>query len=223
VGDYSIHIRNLPLRKQVFDAGGKKRAETLYEYDNYDPDAFHAALTDRPNVSGHDGSFSTGRFMRGNVTKIFRTLLNNNGDATGWIDNYAQYDIAGNVVKAIVSNGNATQFDFRDNFGSPGDPAVQSSENPTNNAPGELGGQMSYAFPFKITNALEHKVYTKYDYHLGRPALSEDANGVKSNIYFNDPLDRPTRGVRAIGTSAASQTVFVYNDSASPVNGHPAR
>src|SRR5262249_62266047 len=74
----------------------------------------------------------------------------------------------------------ATTIDFRDNFGSPDDPAVQSSENPANNAPGELGLQMSYAFPFKITNALGHKAYTKYAYYLGRPALSDDPNGVKS-------------------------------------------
>jgi len=147
--------------------------------------------------------------------------LNSSGSSV--VSTWAQYDIAGNVVKVIDSKGNATQFDFRDNFGSPDDPEVQSSENPANNAPGELGGQMSYAFPFKITNALGHKIYTKYDYHLGRPTLSEDANGVKSNIYFDDALDRPTKGVRAIGTSVASQTVFVYNNSSSPVNGNPAR
>ena len=221
--DTNIHIRSLPLRKQVFDAGGKKRAETFYEYDDYNPGGPHAALSDCPNISGHDGAFSSSYLMRGNVTKISRALLDINGGVTGWVNSHAQYDIAGNVVKAIDLNGNATQFDFRDNFGSPGDPAVQSSENPANNAPGELGGQMSYAFPFKITNALGHKAYTKYDYYLGRPALSEDANGVKSNTYFSDALDRPTKGARAIGTSAASQTVFVYNDSASPVNGHPAR
>jgi YD repeat-containing protein len=224
--DTNIHIRSLSLRTQVFDAGEKKRAETLYEYDNYNSDELdelHDPLSDCPNISGHDGAFSTGYLMRGNVTKISRALLDKDGVVTGWVNSHAQYDIAGNVVKAIDSKGNATQFDFRDNFGSPDDPTVRSSENPANNAPGELGGQMSYAFPFKITNALSHKVYTRYDYYLGKATLNEDANGVKSNIYFNDALDRPTRGVRAIGTSAASQTVFVYNDSDSPVNGYPAR
>jgi len=219
----TIHIRNLPIQQQVFDAGGTKRAETFYEYDLYDNSPNHAPLTDCPNISGHDGAFSTGYLMRGNATGTSRALINNSGGVTGWVHNHAQYDIAGNVVKAIDSNENPTQVDFRDNYGSPDDPSVQSSENPVNNAPGELGGQVSYAFPFKITNALGHKAYTKYDYYLGRAALSEDPNGVKSNIYFNDALDRPTSGVRAIGTSAASQTVFVYNDSDSPVNGHPAR
>jgi YD repeat-containing protein len=46
-GDYNIHIRNLPLLTQVFDAGGTKRAETLYEYDLYDNSLNHAPLIDR--------------------------------------------------------------------------------------------------------------------------------------------------------------------------------
>jgi RHS repeat-associated protein len=229
----NIHIRSLPRQMQVFDAGEVLRAQITYEYDNYnqsDPDVFHAALSDCLGISGHDGAFSAGYLPRGNVTKTTQSLLNNSGGVTGSISSHVQYDIAGNVVKAIDPRSTATPlniiattFDFRDNFGSPDDPAAQSSENPANNAPGELGGQMSYAFPFKITNALGHKAYTKYDYHLGRPALSEDANGVKSNTYFNDALDRPTRGIRAIGTPAASQSVIVYNDSDSPVNGYPAR
>jgi len=221
-GDYNIHIRNLPLQTQVFDAGGIKRAETFCEYDLYDNSPNHAPLIDRPGISGLDSGFTNGYTTRGNVTRTSSALLNSSGGVTGWVNSHAQYDIAGNVIKVIDSNGNATQIDFRDNFGSPDDPAVQSSENPANNAPGELGGQMSYAFPFKITNALGHKAYTKYDYYLGRATLSEDPNGVKLNIYYNDALDRPTRGIRAIGTSDASQTIFVYNDSASPVNGYPA-
>src|SRR5262245_28620817 len=229
----NIHIRNLPSQQQVFDAADTKRAENIYKYDNYNhssPDLFHAALTDCQNISGHDGSFSTAYYSRGNVTKTTRSLLDNIGSVIGSISSYTRYDIAGNVVALIDPRSTdtppniiATTFDFSDNFGSPDDPTVRSGEDPANNAPGELGGQMSYAFPFKVTNALGHKAYTKYDYYLGRLVLREDVNGVKSNIYFNDALDRPTRGVRAIGTSVASQTVFVYNDSDSPVNGYPAR
>ena len=179
----TVHIRNLPLQQQIFDAGGTKRAETFYEYDNYNSDELDDSPAQRlPEHQRTRWRVFDRVLMRGNVTKTSRALLDNNGGATGWINIYAQYDIAGNVVKAIDSNGNATQFDFRDNFGSQDDPTVQSSENPANNAPGELGGQMSYAFPFKITNALGHKAYTKYDYYLGRPALSEDPNGVKSNV-----------------------------------------
>src|SRR5262249_23458243 len=77
--DTNIHIRSLPLQQQVFDAGGTKRAETIYEYDNYNPDAFHAALSDCQNISGHDSAFSTGYLTRGSLTKTSRSLLDNNG------------------------------------------------------------------------------------------------------------------------------------------------
>ena len=192
--DTNIHIRSLPLKQIVYavdpsDGAETWVAQTKYEYDRYDATTNHAALVNRSNISGLDSSYTTGYTTRGNVTQPDRWL---NSSGSSVIGTSAQYDIAGNVVKVIDSNGNATQFDYRDNFGSSNDPTVQSSENPANNAPGELGGQMSYAFPFKITNALEHKAYTKYDYYLGRPVLSEDPNGVKSNIYFNDALDRPT-------------------------------
>ncbi len=218
----TIHIRNLPGVQQVFDSTGTKRAEMVYEYDNYNqgsPDVFHAPLTNYVNISGHDGSFSSVHYTRGNVTKTTRHLLDNNGNVTGSTSSYAQYDIAGNIVKAIDPRSTATPlniiatvFDFRDNFGSPGDSTVQSGGGPANNAPGWLGGQTSYAFPFKVTNALGHVNYTKYDYYLGRPVLNEDPSNIKSNTYFDDDLDRPTKGVRAIGTSAASQTRIIYED-----------
>ena len=55
-----IHIRNLPTKQQIFDSSGVLRSQTDYEYDNYNqtnPDAFHAALTPRPSISGLcDGS-----------------------------------------------------------------------------------------------------------------------------------------------------------------------
>jgi RHS repeat-associated protein len=212
--DLNIHIRNLPWAVSVWDGNGAMLSNTWLEYDRYDL----YELQNCPGIVQHDGGFHPGYAFRGNLTKTIRWLFPSTEIAT-----YSQHDIAGNVVKVIDPNGNATHFDFRDNFGSPDDPVVQSSENPANNAPGELGGLISYAFPFKITNALGHKSYNKFDYYLGKAALSEDANGVKSNVYFNDALDRPTRGVRAIGTSVASQTVFIYNDSDVPVNGHPAR
>jgi hypothetical protein len=187
----TIHIRNLPLQTQVFDAGGTKRAETFYEYDLYDNSPNHAPLIDRPGISGLDSGFTTGYTARGNVTRTSSALLNNSGGVTGWVNSHAQYDIAGNVVKAIDANGNATTLDFSDRFGSPGDDAQQ------NTPPAELNGQTSYAFATKVTNALGHTTYTKYDYYLGKPDTSEDANGIVSSIAYNDALDRPTQGIQA--------------------------
>ena len=187
----NIHIRNMPLQQQVFDAGGTKRAETFYEYDLYDDSTNHAPLINRQGISGLDSGFTTGYTTRGNVTRTSSALLNDSGGVTGWVNSHEQYDIAGNVVKAIDANGNATTLDFSDRFGSPGDDARQ------NTPPAELNGQTAYAFATKVTNALGHTTYTKYDYYLGKPDASEDANGIVSSIVYNDVLDRPTQGIQA--------------------------
>ncbi|HEY9432819.1 MAG TPA: Ig-like domain-containing protein [Blastocatellia bacterium] len=189
--DTNIHIRNLPSKMQVFDAGEIKRAETFYEYDLYDNSQNHAPLIDRLGISGLDSGFTTGYTTRGNVTRTSSALLNNSGGVTGWVNSHAQYDIAGNVVKAIDANDNPTTLDFSDRFGSPGDDAQQ------NTPPAELNGQTAYAFATKVTNALGHTTYTKYDYYLGKTVASEDANGIVSSIAYNDALDRPTQGIQA--------------------------
>jgi RHS repeat-associated protein len=189
--DTNIHIRNLPLKTQVFDADGIKRAETLYEYDLYDESPNHALLIDRPGISGLDSGFTTGYTMRGNVTKTSSALLNDSGGVTGWVNSHAQYDIAGNIVKAIDANDKAATLDFSDRFGPPGDDARQ------NTPPAELNGQTAYAFATKVTDALGHTTYTKYDYHLGKPDTSEDPNGIVSSIAYNDVLDRPTQSIHA--------------------------
>src|SRR6266498_1469718 len=187
----NIDIRNMPLQQQVFDAGGTKRAETFYEYDLYDDSTNHAPLINRQGISGLDSGFTTGYTTRGNVTRTSSALLNNSGGVTGWVNSHAQYDIAGNLVKAIDANGNPTTLDFSDRFGSPGDDAE------LNTPPAELNGQTAYAFATKVTNALGHTAYTKYDYYLGKPDTIEDANGIVSSVAYNDALDRPTQGIQA--------------------------
>jgi RHS repeat-associated protein len=215
-GDNNIHIRSLPLRQQVFDAGNIKRAETFYEYDNHNSDGLlHAPLSDCPNIIGHDSAFWTGYIIRGNVTKTARALLDNTGAATGWINSYAQYDIAGNVVKVIDGRTPAgiTTFEFLDRFGPPGNDAQ------SNSSPSELAGVASYAFPTKVTNALLHTAYTKYDYYLGKPVATEDVNGVVSSVEYNDALDRPTQSIQAtyvVGQGVPPvkrQTNITYDDA----------
>jgi hypothetical protein len=43
------------------------------------------------------------------------------GDVTvaGAVASYAQYDVAGNAVKAVDALGHETSFDFGDDFGAP--------------------------------------------------------------------------------------------------------
>jgi RHS repeat-associated protein len=188
------------------DAGGSNKASLVrYEYDNYTSDTNHAPLVDRQSVIGHNSNLGTGYTSRGNVTKV--TSYANAQNQTGEVSVYSQYDIAGNVVKAIDGRGYATTFDFSDRFGTP------DGEARSNSGANELAGQYSYAFPTLITNAPGHTAYIQFDYYLGQPVDSEDVNGVVSSASFNDTLDRPTQMIRAANQSTVkSQTTFSYDD-----------
>ena len=76
----------------------------------------------------------------------------------------------------------------------------------------ELGSQVSYAFATKVRDAQLHVAYSQFDYHLGKPVDTEDANGVVSSLYYNDMLDRLTQIRRAVGTGVSNQTTFSYDD-----------
>ncbi|QQS48000.1 MAG: RHS repeat protein [Acidobacteriota bacterium] len=215
----TIHIRNLPTQQIVRTAGGTQMSLTTYEYDNYSGAANHAALVNRGNITGlvsrsgltpAQGYTPTGDLLRGNATQVTKWLSVPAGDVKSW----AQYDIAGNVVKTIDSNQNATIIDFSDRFGAPDDDARLN----TAPSPNWLGSQSTFAFPTKITNALGHEAYTQYDYFLGRPVNTEDANGVVSSLAYSDSLDRLTQAIEArykVGSGIPTvrrQKSFVYDD-----------
>jgi len=212
----------------VFD-GSTGKARTIYEYDNYNQttsDNFHASLTSRSSITGLDSAYTTTHYTRGNVTKTTRSLLDTNGNETGSISGYAQYDVAGSVVKAVdprstSNNIIATTFDFSDRYGSP------DSEARSNTAPlgGELnGGLVTYAFATKVTNAspFNHEAYTQFDYYLGKPVNSEDPNGTVSSGRYDVFLDRPTGVDTGIFTNSLIQhhTSFVYDDTARTITTH---
>jgi RHS repeat-associated protein len=228
--DTSIHIRSLPSEQWVStDAGGTTRkAGTTYEYDHYNQtttEDFHAALTDRSNITGLDGSFTTSYYTRGNVSKTTRALsFDTNGNFASSVSGYAQYDIAGNMVKVIdprstTNNIIATTFDFSDAYGY-ADSTARGNETPL---PVELPSTLhTYAFATKVTNALTQNAYIQYDYYLGKPVNSEDANGmVSSGRYggfadgsYTDMLDRPTEVIVAANISSVTRrTRFTYSDS----------
>jgi hypothetical protein len=146
------------------------------------------------------------------VTAATRQLISN-GAITGSITTYQQYDIAGNVVKTKDGKGYETAFEFNDRYGTPDDEAQLNNQNPS-----ELtDGQITYAFPTRVANALGHVAYTQYDYYLGRPVNSEDANGSVAKGRYDDALDRPTQLVVGLITGQSSplqrQTLFSYSDS----------
>jgi RHS repeat-associated protein len=201
-----IHLRDLRLQVQIFDAGGVEKARTTCEFDNYTPDSNHAFLVNRTSISGLDAGFTTGYGTRGNITGITHYFLNTSGTVTGSISSYQQYDIAGNMVKAIDARGHVTDYDFSDRFGAP-DANAQANSGAT-----ELGAQVSFGFATKITNHLSHISYFQFDYYLSQPVDIEDPNGMVSSLYRADSIDRLTQVRRAVGAGAAHQTTFAYDD-----------
>ena len=207
----SIHLRSLPFNHSVHAVNPSTGQETEasraeFEYDRYDTSQGHALLADCPNISGHDTAFSLSYNTRGNLTATKRWLNTENT----WITIYQQFDMAGNVVRAIDPRGYATVFDHTDRFGSP------DGEARSNLSPQDLFsvGQFSYAFATSETNPLAHTSYTQYDYHLGVSVDAEDANGIIASARYDDLLDRPSQLDAAVGTSLQRRTVFSYDDPA---------
>jgi len=211
-----IHIRSLPTYSSVFGATGPQQSRTSFEYDNYASDTQHAGLKDWYTVtgfptSGLDSAYTTSLTTRGNLTSNTHYLLDSGGLETGSISSYAEYDITGNVVKAIDAKGNATTFDFSDRFGAPG------TEAESNTTPTELStaGQASYAMATKVTKPLGLISFTQFDYYVGRPVNGEDTNGVvSSGDSVNEPLDRPTKTIDGVNQSnVKSQGLINYDDT----------
>lgn len=204
--DTSVYLRSLPAQFSIYDGSGTEKARTTFEYDNYLPDSTHAGLVNRTSISGFDSGFTASLLTRGNVTGSTRYLLLG-GLVTGSITSYSQYDIAGNVVKAIDARGYPTNFYYEDCFGTPDGNAR------INSAPTQLAGLSSFALVTKVTNALSQTSYGQFDYYLGKPVDGEDVNGVVASGYYSDSLDRPSQVKRAVGTTAASHSVFGYDDT----------
>lgn len=208
----NIHILGLPSQQWVSsDAeGDNKQSLTVYEYDNYATDSLHAPLEDRLNISGFDPAFNTTYSSRGNVTMA--TTYTDAQNITGPVTVASQYDIAGNVVKAIDARGYTTTFDYSDSFGTPDAEARNTISPPELNALQPV--RKTYAFASLITNAAGHKVYTQFDYYLGRPVNVEDSNGTVLSSTYDDPLDRPTQIIKAANfPTLKSQTTINYDDA----------
>lgn len=228
--DAPVHLRALPLRKSIYDAGHVERSRTTFEYDDYTHDPGtnnrHAPLVVYDDIFGLCTVFNAaGNYCsnadaasyatRGNATGTTSYLLDNVGNVTGSVTSNQQYDIAGNVVKSVDARlrpdggGFETAFDFSDNFGLP------DVEARSNTPPSALGSLRSYALPKLATNALGQTVYTQYDYYTGQAVNTEDINGTVSCIRYEDPLDRPTKAERAVNVPALrAQTTFHYDDAA---------
>jgi YD repeat-containing protein len=195
--DPPIHLITLPKREAVYDGTGGDldcatpgKTWTTYEYDGSD-------LVDRPAISGHDSAYDAGHTTRGNVTRIERW-----GDVDGNVVTLREYDVAGNVVAGRDGRGSWTAFSYEDRWG------IQYPA-------GAGSGSSTFAYATGVTNRLGHKSYTRYDFETGLPVQQQDPNGVSTELAHDDPLDRPTRTIRAANVDAEkSRTTFQYEDAA---------
>jgi len=220
----TIHIRSLPTKNQVFDAGGTERARTTYEYDNYAPDPpgnTHAALIARSGITGLcDGSsqncpnqpnFTDVNYQkRGNLTGT--TSFANAASLSGPVTSFTQFDVAGNPVAIINGLLRKTTFSYADAFcnGSTCDgtfiPNTFALASGTNSPVPDPTGQYG-----ATTALITSKVY---DFWTGQVTKFTDANNQTTDAHYNDPLDRPTQLIRAAGSAVANQSTFSYDDAA---------
>jgi RHS repeat-associated protein len=213
----AAHLRSLPLQQWVSaDLGGSNKTSLFtVEYDNYTADTLHAGLLPRANITGLCTTFdatgtcsnsnATSYTKRGNATTM--TSYANAAATTGAITVALQYDIAGNLVKAIDARGFATEFGFADCYGSPDANAQNCS------GAAELGAQISYAFPTSSTNTLNHISRGQFDYYLGKAVDTEDPNAVVTSVHYDDPLDRTRKIIQAANQDTRSQTIIEYDDA----------
>ncbi|MGB7922760.1 MAG: hypothetical protein WCF57_05890, partial [Pyrinomonadaceae bacterium] len=210
-GDHldDIHLRSLPRAQQVFqyvDGVEVEQSRTTYEYDKYGGDGNHAALVACSGITGHDASFGISKQTRGNVTAISRWFKDEGREIT----TYQQYDVAGNIIRALDARGATasskywTSLSYADNFGTPdGDTGAEAG-----------GNRNTYALATFVTNAIGQSARTQYDYWTGKAVDVKDANAVVTSMYYGGALDRPIKVIRDAGNMAAkSQTTFTYMDA----------
>lgn len=185
----TIHIRSLPTQQSIYDGNNVERARTTYEYDNYTSDIYHAPLVDRSSISGLDSAFTAFYGMRGNATRVSRWILPSGTS----INTFVQYDVAGNVVKAIDGRGLASLLDYSSAY-QYAYPTHTTSPTP------DVGNGFSSTTPLETNTA--------YDFSTGQVTSSTDPNGQTTTVQYNDVLDRPTAVLRPDG----GRTSYTYVD-----------
>ncbi len=143
-----------------------------------------SAANDAPGIVGHDGNYGTGYNVRGNPTTISRSSSSLGQN----ISTTLTYDIAGNVLSVKDQNNHTTTIQYSD---------------PNN----------TYANPTQQTNAAGHITSAQYDWPSGKIISRTDPNGFATAYQYADSLDRLTLVTAAQGTSAESQTQYIYTST----------
>ncbi|HYE72446.1 MAG TPA: RHS repeat domain-containing protein, partial [Blastocatellia bacterium] len=198
------NLIRLPSKSLVKDAAGNVVAATEYKYDEY-------ALTTYSTVTGWVDPQTT---VRGNLTTVRRwqnfnystgAIQSWNGWTSGtWIETHTWYDQCGNVLKTRDANNNDTTYSYADNFQG-------------------VSSQNTYAYPTSVTLPVVggassgFTTTTKYDFYTGKVMSATDPNNVTSENEYEtgNTLGRLLKVKSAVGTSVATQTRYIYNDSLS--------
>ncbi len=185
----SVHMRSLPVAQQVYAVNATTGSETLVAQSEtkYDETSL------LPWYGTVQGWADPGT-ARGNPTKM-RSWLN---PGNTWLERRTQFDQVGNLTKTWDGNNNQTEISYSSIY--------------------------HYAYPTQTTSAIpdptgQHGSNTPlistsvYDLATGLVTSTTDANGVVSNVQYNDQLNRPTKAIIAVGTAAQAQTTIEYDDA----------
>jgi len=179
---------NYPSLVTLMNASSSVVSQVQYTYDEYSASYcsqhYPAGLSGIPMLSpimgaaGHDdANHGSGFVARGNPTTISYSGVS----VSSPVVVHKCYDTLGNVAQIIDGNGNATRFNYVDNFYE------------TKCLPNE-GTSPTYAFPTTVTDPLGHQTITSY-YSCYRAAESvrspnDIANGRSGTSYSYDSAFR---------------------------------
>jgi|GEM_PF-3038403 len=126
-------------------------------------------ISNAGNIAGHDNTNYARNVVRGNLTTISQYLNTTNTS----LSSHLAYDIAGNLRTVSDPLSHVTAFDYTDSYPD--------------------GNRNTYAHPGVITNALNEKQYSTWDYGSGKPLSSTNTSGLVTKYSYSDPFDRLTQ------------------------------
>jgi RHS repeat-associated protein len=187
----NVNLVDRPTSVTVKNSGGTIIAQTINCYDgsttspcNYSSTPASATGKTQHDDTGYPVTYTS----RGNLTQVLKLI---SGTSNYLSTSRTVYDMTGQIVSTLDSNGNQTSYDYTDNFfddsgDSANPPATHSVSQSTN------------AYLKKVTHPTVNGVTLTdtfgYYWGSGKKTLLTDPNGQSSYYHFYDPygLDRPT-------------------------------
>ncbi|MCU1267735.1 MAG: repeat-associated core domain protein, partial [Acidobacteria bacterium] len=131
---------------------------------------------------------------RGNPTTMSRWL----NTTSTYLQTLTSFDQFGNVRTMTDAKGNQSSVDYSSTY-------QYALPTTTTTAMPDPSGIYGSNVAFSTT--------TNYDLSTGRVVSTTDANNSTVTAEYNDPLNRPTRTVRAAGSAAQNQGPIIYDDA----------